>query len=517
MKKGLIQDHCFIRLLPYHPQVWIDRGATFLALGYGELAAADGYKAHLLCRAASVEEIKAREPGDGSLTAKVFSTILSKIQQTEDQSLESYCVLVFSSIDIMHQRAYTILVKGLLSLNAWQDALAVVKAAIEAFPDYYEFEVLRRQCMDKHWLLENRMRIQGKVEETLNRMVNSGQLERVAYPWIAPKQLERSATAMNKLNAHFEAASENACIQKSPLRGAISHHGLREDDYGVFARRNIERGETILNTRSIWTDHESPLGENYCSSCCRIVPKELAIQMTCCRNKFCSQICMQSAKDTFHDIICRKDLGWLHEAYKGTDHVYRDNVPIMMVKILATAIHLNCKPLKVPCVRTLKANYDNVCLSKFTHFDNIVAPIRILETLGVDVFTNLKFDSWVLQTLLTRVQCNSVGKETLDNRKYSAVDPLLSIFNHSCLPSAAPQFIGGSTETIVKALRNIKNGEEIFISYVDPGLPEEVRRGKISKLIGKPCDCQKCRMERRAQDIQRFLRDMRVGEMAIRR
>ena len=69
----------------------LKRGAaTFLTLGYGELAAADAYKAHLLCNAASVEAMKARESGDGSLTAKVFNTILSKFPQAEHQSLEVY-------------------------------------------------------------------------------------------------------------------------------------------------------------------------------------------------------------------------------------------------------------------------------------------------------------------------------------------------------------------------------------------------------------------------------------------
>ena len=67
-----------VRTQPYHPQVLVDRGATFLTLGYGELAVSDGYKAYLLCRAASVEVIKVREPGDGSLTANIMSVILSK-------------------------------------------------------------------------------------------------------------------------------------------------------------------------------------------------------------------------------------------------------------------------------------------------------------------------------------------------------------------------------------------------------------------------------------------------------
>ena len=55
------------------------------------------------------------------------------------------------------------------------------------------------------------MRVQGEDEETINRMLSSGHLERVAYPWIAAKELKKRAKAMKKLNAEFEAASENAC------------------------------------------------------------------------------------------------------------------------------------------------------------------------------------------------------------------------------------------------------------------------------------------------------------------
>ena len=46
---------------------------------------------------------------------------------------------------------------------------------------------------------------------------------------------------------------------------------------------------------------------------------------------------------------------------------------------------------------------------------------------------------------------------------------------------------------MVKAGRDIKKGEEICISYVEPSLPEMVKREKIWRRIGKPCDCLKCR------------------------
>ena len=511
----MIQDHCQIRLLPYHPQVWVDRAATFLALGYGELAAADAYKAHLLCFAASVDELKAREPGDGSLTAKVFSAILSTIPQAENQSSEAYYLVVFASIERMHEQAYLVMAQGLLSMSAWDDALAVLIEAIIAFPKTLEFKKLRRQWVKEYWLLANKMRVQGKDDETIKRMLKSGQLERVAYPWIGVKELERSVKGMKIVNAQFEAASENACIGESPVEGASTRNGVREENFGVFAKSNIQQGETILLTRSIWTDYNARVGDNCCSACCQHVPEKLAIQMTCCTSKYCSETCMQEAKKTYHNVICGKDFSWLYKACKEADQIYSDKVPLMLVKILATAVHLNCKPLKVPCVRTLKANYDNVSLSKFTLFDNIVAPIQILETLGVDIFTNLKFDSWALQTVITRIENNRVGKKTLNNRPYNTVDPLFSMFNHSCMPSAAFNFIGGSTGTMVKAVRDIKQGEEICISYVEPRLPEGVRRDKIWKRIGRICDCLRCRKEREVEERQRFLRE-REAENARR-
>ena len=126
-----------VRTQPYHHKVWVDRGATSVTLGYGELAVADSYKAYLLCRAASVEEFKVREPGDESLTAKVMSEILSKRPQAKNESLEAYYLLIFSGIKKTHQRVYFVIAQGLLRMNAWHDALAVLREAVIAFPEHW--------------------------------------------------------------------------------------------------------------------------------------------------------------------------------------------------------------------------------------------------------------------------------------------------------------------------------------------------------------------------------------------
>ena len=80
---------------------------------------------------------------------------------------------------------------------------------------------------------------------------------------------------------------------------------------------------------------------------------------------------MQEAKNTYHDIICGKDFSWLYKACREADQIYCDKVPLMLVKkTLATAIQQNCKPLKVSCVRTLKAETSNES-SKISGFEGL--------------------------------------------------------------------------------------------------------------------------------------------------
>ena len=502
LKKSLIQDYRMIRLLPYHPQVWIARAATFLALGYGELASSDAYKAHLLCKAATVEEIKAREPGDGSLTAKVFGTILSKLPQSENQSLEAHYQQIFSSIKRMHENAYFLMAHGLLSVSAWYDARYVLQEAKKAFPKNGKFRVLLMNLKEKITLLKEILQVHGRDEKTVKEILHRGQLERVSYPWIVAKELRRSVKAVRRLNAQFQAASTNACILRSPLRGNPTREGVKEDDFGVYAENGIPKGETILATRSIWTDCAPGDGDNHCLACCRILRNKDVIRLTSCTCVFCSDACRQEAIDTYHNVICGREFSWLYEACKGADKTFSDMIPLVMIKILGTAVHLDCEPLKVPCIESLKPNNDSVVSSTFRLSSNVIAPIQILETLGVDIFTNLKFDSWALQTLIMRIEDNRMRKQTLGDLRYSIIDPLFSMFNHSCIPSASYRYEGGGTAMTVKAVRDIKKGEEICISYVDPWMPERERRDELWRRIGGLCGCPSCKRERLAEEIQ---------------
>lgn len=80
------------------------------------------------------------------------------------------------------------------------------------------------------------------------------------------------------------------------------------------------------------------------------------------------------------------------------------------------------------------------------------------------------------------------------------VFPLLALTNHSCSPNSVAtigyeQHVDGERFLVasVRALRTIKMGEELTISYVPLGLnPSEVRRGAIFDKHGFMCCCEAC-------------------------
>jgi SET and MYND domain-containing protein len=65
------------------------------------------------------------------------------------------------------------------------------------------------------------------------------------------------------------------------------------------------------------------------------------------------------------------------------------------------------------------------------------------------------------------------------------------LVNHSCNPNAIVGFDG--QVTVVKALRDIEQDEQIFISYVDSTNPYAKRQMELAERYFFQCDCPKCR------------------------
>jgi len=151
-------------------------------------------------------------------------------------------------------------------------------------------------------------------------------------------------------------------------------------------------------------------------------------------------------------------------------------------------------PLLAPTIRYLKPQYRLRRPMYFNYHANIVVPFRILESLGVDIFSDARFDTWVLHTIVLRLNNNQHGGDFGRGDKTMALSPLYSLFNHSCAPNVVYRNVDGGTTVEMVAERNIGIGEELCISYMsDVGRrPRAERQALMEAWIGGECQCDRC-------------------------
>ncbi|KAJ5339584.1 hypothetical protein N7452_006312 [Penicillium brevicompactum] len=171
----------------------------------------------------------------------------------------------------------------------------------------------------------------------------------------------------------------------------------------------------------------------------------------------------------------------------------------------------------------------------FTMSGNIRVPFDILSALGVDIFRDLSFDTWVLQIVLRKLHINAVPwdlerqsnhemftandglkeappakaqedmkKETNDfnfllpSLRNLYLFPGLSLFNHTCRQSENATWGFDSTvpnRVVVYATQNIAANDEIRIPYLNlgfPGAADGTELREAVRLFGKNCSCVQC-------------------------
>ncbi|XP_057679592.1 N-lysine methyltransferase SMYD2-B-like [Corythoichthys intestinalis] len=106
-------------------------------------------------------------------------------------------------------------------------------------------------------------------------------------------------------------------------------------------------------------------------------------------------------------------------------------------------------------------------------------------------------DSKELLSLFSQVSCNGF---TIEDEELSqigtAVYPDVALINHSCLPSVMVTFNGTTAE--VRAVKDMKPGDEVLISYIDLLYPTDDRNSRLKESYYFTCHCGEC--QTRSQD-----------------
>ncbi|KAE9364288.1 hypothetical protein N431DRAFT_549865 [Stipitochalara longipes BDJ] len=350
------------------------------------------------------------------------------------------------------------------------------------------------------------------------------------YPFIPLEYIQRSAgliainaPCMLRASSFGSPAPSSALSPPSKSLGQWKSlkqfFGLEAESetLGLFAVSAIQKGDVILKDPTTWSGRTFTMF--CCENCGGVTPfsQNTIYQSQYCNTKYCSNGCLEMAKANYHQVLCGKDFSWLVNkpqlgGVKSAPAGLSDTDGHMWLRILATCVQSGLHPLEHPSIAALTPNYgsDDDVGRRWSLASHIDVPQRILTALGVDIFRDLKYDTWVLQTIWARMVNNQHGgvEQGLNDSLVSrSVNPLYSFVNHSCEPNAEARDIHetyppqtapviGSSAIAIIAKRDIILGEDICISYIDEHQNRAQRNLLLrSNWLSGDCLCTRCQRE----------------------
>ncbi|KAJ5782371.1 Tetratricopeptide-like helical [Penicillium paradoxum] len=271
--------------------------------------------------------------------------------------------------------------------------------------------------------------------------------------------------------------------------------------------------------------------------------------------------CLEIARETYHfSEFCGIEWGWLHDAMRPNKETWSDTeyfshnnerhgtiLSLLLKSVFELTLHRrkddpNLLAHEINELLVLESGTDSNKPWKdswfpFTLAANIQVPFDILLNLGVDVFCDLSFDTWVIQTVLRKLLVNAVPWERARRNKnstftqrdgpkpvinpitqnrmrdrgqdFTAMDPSfenlyvfpgLSMFNHSCRFHENAQWGFDQkvpNRIVLWASKDIHAGEEIRVPYqryriADPVGEDPDLNMHANQLFGKNCQCPRC-------------------------
>jgi len=389
------------------------------------------------------------------------------------------------------------------------------REAVEKFPDdaYFPSEVKNADAWSdqRDKILKEKVNNKELDEsQMVNTSVNGG-VYPTAYPFMTEDFLVRDEVVFEGIEEDFKMVSTNCMVVRSTIRNTLAigkEEATTEDDcIGAIATRDIIAGDTVLidttSAGSVGVDAD-PSG---CPTCCASPVNNF--WNTCCSVLYCSQVCANTALETFHGPICGRDFEYLYSAARKAKVTTDFSLDaLLLMKVLALSIADKADhPLKSKLLVRLTPAYGfkepNLIIFNFE--DHIQMPITILQTFGINIFTEPLYDTWVLHTIKCRLQNNKHG-QTLGDWPGTSISGLYSMLNHSCSPNVDWRHDSASSEVTMFATRDCKQGEELCISYIgSQGNSMNVveRRKKLMGWFGMPCRCAKCTEEAAAVEAPR--------------
>ena len=333
--------------------------------------------------------------------------------------------------------------------------------------------------------------LQSRAEKFANRVcslpnLKEGRFVSRPYPWLSTVHRKRSDELLDLVNQEFaqnlacEPDGLPCCMVRRHAFGKGAADRGTSNVLGAFAICDIRKGETILiDETRIW-------------SC--IGPEKHGDRANLYGGPGCSDpLHPNQPKDDSN-----LDIRWIRDraGRSAADVIVRCR--FLLCSIQDGESH----PLDHSLIARLIPTYRNNSTHReiFALEDDIAIPNKALQQFGIDIFANHNYDTWILFTIAARVANNSCGSPIAE-----CLNPLFSLFNHSCEPNVEWSTSGDHRTILVKAGMDIKAGEQLFVQYNNfvSEEPLEVRRKAMERWLDGPCQCTRCVREEREQKAAR--------------
>ncbi len=261
---------------------------------------------------------------------------------------------------------------------------------------------------------------------------------------------------------------------------------------GVVAKKNIMKGNIIIYEDALVT---ATLRTDICDNCLKVPIKPIYSEFK--EELYCSKECQNKSWETYFKHLNGRNLLKFKQFLRLNDTQTDSNKMLIIIVKLFAMIQLaeegSNDVRHVPFLRHLCSYFaeGKVPGSMWEYFIEFKALFKYEDFEA--------FDFQFYYETFTKVSANLAGiNSKYNNHLENAVGlfPTYTFLNHDCDPNATwstdLETKGNTLE--VTALRDIKKGEQIFISYLSNETDKSLRKRRLLQYGITDCSCIKCKV-----------------------
>ena len=292
------------------------------------------------------------------------------------------------------------------------------------------------------------------------------------------------------------------------FNGAQVRVNAEKGGFGIFATRDIAKDEVVL-IEMPYVSYIENIDRSKCSHCAKLLESRV---LCSCGEVYCSNQCREKASVEYHAALCNTSYRQIETFLQQHGRTSSSRQINMVARLLARASiekpsdKKYSSPLDLAPIHILHRTTDMNSLADLedrTYHLNVRQPV--MQYISIDELFCNNIPALYRQSN-PRIHMDTIVQTShallanafrVDDSVYNIVLLIAgSFFNHDCNPNTQVTTMPTTGNTVYfKTKKNVEEGEELTVAYVNPNEEYEMRSAKLWASYGFKCNCRKCFME----------------------